>query len=423
MFAFVLDSLVKLGSKAMNPKVLASVLFAATALSAAAFSAGFESAATSWNQADAAQVTSTKSQRSPRQVLEEFCELDLQGKQLTLEGRQEVAQFFVKPESPPLKDIVVAMDCVVSEPAMNGNTADFYVEQMMLGHLDSSLSYKPANPDHPDDPIMVRRDQSLVLTGEYWKAGPGGENQKIIGPPTWRIDSQHSPSISVEAAIGYVARMRDSTNDKTAKENANKTLTVLALLNNVGNPYAKKGPSLTDSERRKLSDLIPKQNPCPEIGPMDTLKRSAEVTARQIAVAIEAQDSGSVLSLTSAHGIGFQQLGDEWPHFDELVSEFSNKTGYYCRFFDTSCVKQPVQSPIAPWLPKRTYSYREWLTRSRPYDIDVDLTRATDCAAAIIFVRSGKTSDESLPKDLYLQLSYETSGWRLLSIGYGFDIP
>jgi hypothetical protein len=61
---------------------------------------------------------------------------------------------------------------------------------------------------------------------------------------------------------------------------------------------------------------------------MDTLKRSAEITARQIADAIETQDAESVLSLTSAHGIGFQQLGDQWLHYDDLVSEFSNKTRF-----------------------------------------------------------------------------------------------
>jgi len=329
----------------------------------------------------------------------------------------------VKPQSPALKNIVVAMDCVVSEPAMNGNKADFYVEQLMFGQLDSSLSYKPSNPDHPDQPIMLRRDRSLVLTNEYWKVGPGGENQRIIGPLAWRIDSEYPLSISVEAAIGYVARIRDSTNDKTVKENANKTLAALVLLKNVGNPYAQKGPSLTDAERQKLYELFPKQNPCPEIGAIETLKRSAEATAREIADAVEARNAESVLALTSADGIGFDQLGDQWLHYDDLVFEFSNRTGHYCRFFDTSCLKQRVQSPIAPWLPKRTYSYREWLTRSSPYEINVDLTRATGCAAAIIFVRSEKTSDESLPKDLYLQLSYESGGWRLLSIGFGDDIP
>lgn len=417
------SSSVNLITKAMKPKVLVSVLIAATCLSAAAFCPGFEPAAASQNQADPAQVASAKSQRSPRQLLEEFCELDLQGKQLTPKGRQEVAQFFVKPQSPSLKHIMIARDCVVSEPAMNGNKADFYVEQLVLGQLDSSLIYKPAIPDYPDQPIMLRRDQSVVLTDEYWKVGPGGENQRIIGQPAWRIDSEHPPSISVEAAIDYVTRIRDSTNDKTVKENANKTLAALALLKNVGSPYAPKGPSLTDAERKKLYELLPKQNPCPEIGRMDTLKRSAEATAREIADAVKARNAESVLALTSAHGIGFDQLGDQWLNHDDFASEFSNKTGHYCRFFDTGCLKQPVQNPIAPWLPKRTYSYREWLTRSSPYEIDVDLTRATDCAAAIIFVRSAKTSDESLTNDLYLQLNYESGGWRLLSIGYGPNNP
>lgn len=70
----------------MKLKILVSVLIAATSLSAAAFRPGFKSAAATQNQADPAQVTSTKSQRSPRQVLEEFCELDLQGKLLAPKG-------------------------------------------------------------------------------------------------------------------------------------------------------------------------------------------------------------------------------------------------------------------------------------------------------------------------------------------------
>ena len=407
----------------MKPKILASTLIAATVLLPAGVRFGFLSGAKPRNQGDTAEATPRKSSEAPRQVLQEFCELDLQGKQLTAIGREQVARFFVKAEVPALKDIVIAMDCVVSEPVMKGNKADFYVEQLMLGQLDSSLRYKPALPDEPDEPIMLRRDQSLVLTTNYSKAGPGGAQRTIIGRPAWRLDSEYAPSITVEAAINYVARMRATTKDKTVRENANKTLAALAILKNVGNPYAKIRKSLTDSERQKLHQLFPKQNPCPEIGSMDALKKSAKFTASEIAAAIEAEDTKSLLSLTSANGIGFMQLGDQWLHYSDLVSEFSNKTAHYCRFFDTACLKQPRQSPIAPWPPKRTYSYREWLTRSSPYETDVDLTRATGCAAAIIFVRSGNASGEFLTRDLYLQLSYESGGWRLLSIGYGPDIP
>jgi len=407
----------------MKLKIFVSTLIAATVLVPSGVRFGFLLGAEPRNQGGTAEATPRKSPEAPRQVLQEFCELDLQGKQLTVTGREQVARFFVKPEVPPLKDIVIVMDCVVSEPLMKGNKAEFYVEQLMLGQLDSSLRYKPALPDEPDEPIMLRRDQSLVLTTEYSKAGPGGVERTIRGRPAWRLDSEYMPSMTVEAAISYVSHMRDTTKDKTVRENVNKTLAALAILKNVGNPYTKVRKSLTDPERQKLHELFPKQNPCPEIGSMDALRKSAKVTASEIAAAIEAEDTKSLLSLTSANGIGFMQLGDQWLHYSDLVSEFSNKTAHYCRFFDTACLKQPRQSPIAPWLPKRTYSYREWLTRSSPYETDVDLTRATGCAAAIIFVRSGNTADQFLTKDLYLQLSYESGGWRLLSIGYGPDIP
>lgn len=407
----------------MKPKILVSTLIAATVLLSAGVRFGFLFGAEPQNQGGIAEATTRKSPEAPREVLQEFCELDLQGKQLTAKGRGEVARFFVKPEVPPLKDIVIVMDCVVSEPLIKGDKAEFYVEQLMLGQLDSSLRYKPAVPDEPDEPIMVRRDQSLVLTTEYSKAGPGEAERTIIGQPAWRLDTEYAPSVSVQAAIGYVETMRDTTQDKTLKDNAKKTLAVLAILKNAGNPYAKVRKSLSDSERQKLHQLFPKQNPCPEIGSMDALGNSAKATASEIATAIEAEDTQSLLSLTSANGIGFMQLGDQWLRYGDLVSEFSNKTAHYCRFFDTACLKQPRQSPIAPWLPKRTYSYREWLARSSPYETDVDLTRATGCAAAIIFVRSRNSSDQFLTKDLYLQLSYESGGWRLLSIGYGPDIP
>lgn len=407
----------------MQPKLLVSTLVAATLLVPAGVRFSFLLSAEPRNQAGTAEATTKKSPEAPRHVLQEFCELDLQGKQLSAKGREQVARFFVKPEVPPLKDILIVMDCVVSEPLIKGNKAEFYVEQMMLGQLDSSLRYKPALPAEPDEPIMLRRDQSLMLTTEYSKAGPGGTEQTIIGQPAWRLDTEYTPSVSVQAAIGYVETMRDTTQDKTLRDNANKTLAALAILKDVGNPYAKVRKSLTDSERQKLHQLFPKQNPCPEIGSMDALGNSAKATASEIATAIEAEDTQSLLSLTSMNGIGFMQLGDQWLRYGDLVSEFSNKTAHYCRFFDTACLKQPRQSPIAPWLPKRTYSYREWLARSSPYETDVDLTRATGCAAAIIFVRSRNSSDQFLTKDLYLQLSYESGGWRLLSIGYGPDIP
>lgn len=179
----------------MKLKIFASTVIAVTVLFPAGVRFGSLLGAEPRNQEDTAKATPNKTAEAPRQVLQEFCELDLQGKQLTVTGREQVARFFVKPEVPPLKDIVIAMDCVVSEPVMKGNKAEFYVEQLMLGQLDASLRYKPALPDEPDEPIMLRRDQSLVLTTEYSIAGPGGTERTIIGGPAWRLDSEYAPSV------------------------------------------------------------------------------------------------------------------------------------------------------------------------------------------------------------------------------------
>jgi hypothetical protein len=406
----------------MKSRVFTLTLAAATLLCAGAFRLPSVSAATPQDRRDVREASSAKTQKSPQQVLQEFCELDLHGKQLTLEGREEVAAFFLKAEMPPQSKIWIVLDCVVSEPAMSGTKADFYVEQLMLGQLDSSFRYIPANPDYPDDLVMIRRDQALLLTQEHWKLGPTGVAiQKITGPLAWRLDSDYQPAINVSTAINYVTRVRDTTSDQSIRNNATKTLAVLALIKKVGNPYAKRRSSLSDSERQQLYALFPKQNPCPEIGSMDALKDSAEITARKIASAVEAQDAASVLALASTHGAEVTQRGD--PPYSDLASEFSNKTDAYCRLFDTSCLEQPVPSPIAPWLPKRTYSYREWLTRSRPYEMKIDLVKANVCDAQIVLVPSGQSTVEYLPKYLYLQLTFESDDWRLLSIGYGETIP
>jgi hypothetical protein len=107
----------------MKSRALTPTLIAATLLLLVVFRLPLVSAETPQEKTDVAN--STKMQKSPRQVLQEFCELDLHGKQLTPKGRKEVAAFFVKAGMPTLREIVIAMDCVCGR----GGGMKFVVEQ------------------------------------------------------------------------------------------------------------------------------------------------------------------------------------------------------------------------------------------------------------------------------------------------------
>ncbi len=133
------------------------------------------------------------SQQSPRDVLEQFCELDAQGKQLSVEGWNEIARLFVTPTSPKRDRVIVVKDFVVSRPAMDKNKAGFYVEYVQLGRIDSSLAKLSRLP-----PIKVRANFELVSSDNTINNGAirtAGRNQ-------WRIEGTPAePHLTVDSAI------------------------------------------------------------------------------------------------------------------------------------------------------------------------------------------------------------------------------
>jgi hypothetical protein len=166
------------------------------------------------------------SQPTPRDVLERFCELDALGGQLTPEGRRDIVALFVKPGAPRLDKIIIVRDFVVSHPAFEKNSAEFYVEYIQLGQISVSLarfSYLP--------PLKVRAGFDLVPSGKLSEVGPGEKETRSAGATGWLIEgSPPPPHLTVDAAIRYAAELRAKTTDVALRKNAEKTIAALKRL-------------------------------------------------------------------------------------------------------------------------------------------------------------------------------------------------
>ena len=177
-------------------------------------------------------VLATPFEKAPKDVLDRYCNLDFQGKQLHEIDRQHLAMFFTDTATRSPNKIFVVKDFVVSNPLVRDHGADFYVEYVYLGELDPVRArFVSLRPPFPPPPVKVRANFHLVLienkeAAESQKGGsPAKESTewKIQGPPP-------EPHISVDAAMQYMAERRDAAKDEIIKENASRALAALKRL-------------------------------------------------------------------------------------------------------------------------------------------------------------------------------------------------
>jgi hypothetical protein len=157
-----------------------------------------------------------------RDVLEQFCELDAKG-QLSPQGWQKLARLFTQPGAPQTDSIVVVRDFVVSLPNEKDGRAEFYVEYIRLGTIDSSRARLSLLP-----PIKVRAGFHTVKSlgsdvNAAGKASPANVEWRIEGSPP-------EPHLSVESAIAYLSVLRNRSPDGSVKKNAERSISVLRKL-------------------------------------------------------------------------------------------------------------------------------------------------------------------------------------------------
>jgi hypothetical protein len=156
-------------------------------------------------------------QESPRKVLEEFCQMDAQGGQLTGQGFRDVSAMFTQARESRGNRSIVVRDFVVSGPLIEEGKAKFYVEYVYLGQLDESgPRFSRLPPSFPPGPIKVRIEYTL------------SQKHQSSGPAQWRIDgAPRKPHISVSAAIKYVEQLRARATSAVMARNADRTIAAL----------------------------------------------------------------------------------------------------------------------------------------------------------------------------------------------------
>jgi hypothetical protein len=166
----------------------------------------------------------------PKQVVEHFCQLDAQGKQLTPDGWREIMGLLAYPNPRRQQRIFVVKDFVVSEPLISGSNADVYVDYIKVGEID------PVWEDFSPLPALkMRATFHLILTDQrpgMGRMGPRGPASTSTG---WRIEGPPpEPHLTVEGAIWYMINVRNTAQNQIIKKNADMTITSLGGTQLVG---------------------------------------------------------------------------------------------------------------------------------------------------------------------------------------------
>jgi hypothetical protein len=170
--------------------------------------------------------------RSPKEVLEQFCRMDAEGKQLSPEGGTEVTGLldFQKPWAQH-PEIIVVKDYVVRGPDMRKDTARFVVDYHVWGQFDSSLRFERLEGLVVNHPIRVREYIPLVRTDKHIELGNDGQWRQVKGTLEWRIGTIPSaPHVSVDTAIRYLTELREKSSDPIVKTNADRAVDDLRVL-------------------------------------------------------------------------------------------------------------------------------------------------------------------------------------------------
>jgi hypothetical protein len=169
-------------------------------------------------------------QKTAQGVVEEFCHLDAEGKQLASDGWREVSAFFVQPGSLRREKVTIVRDFGLSNASISDETkADVMVEYLYVGELNSGTAvFEQALPAN----MKIRVDFDLILTVKRTRSGQveaaEGTTEEASEPVTWKIlGPVPEPHITLDAAIRYATEMRDKTSSAVIKKNAERTLAAL----------------------------------------------------------------------------------------------------------------------------------------------------------------------------------------------------
>jgi hypothetical protein len=129
---------------------------------------------------------------------------------------------FAAPGEPRRDEITVVKDFVVSHPALEKGVAEFYVEYVQLGRIDTS---KARFSTLPAPYLKVRAGFYVSLQS---RPMPGRALSQAGQPAEWRIEGPvPEPHLTVDTAIRYAIGLREDARDSTTRKSAEATIAAL----------------------------------------------------------------------------------------------------------------------------------------------------------------------------------------------------
>ncbi len=164
------------------------------------------------------------SRKSPKDVVTEFVDIDVEGMRLTPQGWAQADAFFVQSTQPPQQNalVIIAKHYGVGEAAVKGDTAELYVGYEELGRVSPSMDFTPSASGAETRSMYKYR---LILTETKT-----GEPAKSGGEPEWKIEGAQPREMRVtaQAAIRYLTQRRDETRDPLVRQKADNVIARLA---------------------------------------------------------------------------------------------------------------------------------------------------------------------------------------------------
>jgi len=174
--------------------------------------------------------SSTDSRRSPRDDVDQFVKMDVEGARLTAEGWSQADALFVKRSEPPHPKFlrVIARQYAISESTEKAGTNEFYMGYEEIGRVDTaSLRFVPSNSG-----IETRSFDKYHVVTSHVSHAPEAASETPHERNTsseWRIDGTQPPTMHLTAAaIRYVTEMRVETTDPRIRKNADITIKQLS---------------------------------------------------------------------------------------------------------------------------------------------------------------------------------------------------
>jgi hypothetical protein len=182
----------------------------------------------------------TEAEKAPIQAVQQFYELETEGRWLGPEHWTELQDFLtdVGPWDGALPVSVLKSYRVgnARRDVGHGGVVDYQVEVVCLelGSIDSFLHFSPARGSKAEglptgQPVKQQAYETLVFTDKYVKRNQSGDSEEK-GALRWRMPMFAAPSVNIDAALRWVIEKRGKSSDPVIRYNADRTILILKNL-------------------------------------------------------------------------------------------------------------------------------------------------------------------------------------------------